>query len=233
MSTLHRRITTTAGTVHVVSTDRFDGDFAVGQDAASVAPLRAAIHPGPWSWIRQVHGADLVTVDEPGANAGATADGIVVTCAEAPAAVTTADCAPVVLVAEGAHAVIHAGWRGLQAGIIAAAARQLAVLGATPVASVLGPCIHPDGYEFGEAELDEIAARFGPAVRATTADGTPALDVPATVGVALDRAGWPPADSSVCTSAPEFFSHRTRGDSGRQTTVVWLEDAQRSSSGGA
>ena len=42
-------------------TEALDGDFATGADA--VDARRALIDPRPWSWCRQVHGADVVVVD--------------------------------------------------------------------------------------------------------------------------------------------------------------------------
>ena len=76
---------------------------------------------------------------------------------------------------------------------------------------------------FGAADLAVVTARYGSAVGAETERGTPALDVPATVAAACVAAGWPAPERPACTSGPGFFSHRTRGDRERQTTVAWLE----------
>jgi len=67
-----------------------------------------------------------------------------------------------------------------------------------------------------------MVERFGPTVASRTDWGTPSLDVPSAVGIALREAGvaeW--ADVDVCTAeSPDHFSHRRDGVSGRQAVVV-------------
>lgn len=217
--------TVPVGTVQVRFTDRIDGDFAIGSDPSSLAANRRSVIDHPWTWLRQVHGSRVVEVARAGQWAGVEADGAATTAPLAPLAIMTADCAPVVLVAERGFAVVHAGWRGLVEGVVEEAAHKLAELGAArPRQTLVGPCINPGAYEFSEADLALAVDRFGPAVRGTTAWGTPALDVPAAVVAACSAAGWPgPVEPPACTSDDRWFSHRTRSDPGRQATVAWLE----------
>lgn len=212
---------------HLVFTSRADGDLAVGSGDPALDDRRRAIAPTPWTWLRQVHGAEVVQVDRPGAHAGVEADAAVTTTSGCVLAVHTADCAPIAVVADdGGLAVIHAGWRGLMAGVVEHAVGVLDALVGGGRAAVLGPCIHPECYEFSEFDLAAVEHRFGPAVRAETADGRPALDVPAASAVALGLAGVPLAGSSPgCTACGSgWYSHRARGDSGRQALVAWIED---------
>jgi polyphenol oxidase len=221
---LQAQIPLPSGLLRVVFTDRADGDFQVDRPQDELETLRTGWMPAPWTWLRQVHGAEVVTVHRPGEGAGTSADAAVTAIAGCPLAVTTADCAPVVLVAEAGFAVVHAGWRGLVAGVVANAAAVLAPLGGRPVTSLVGPCINPTVYEFGAEDLDEAVAALGPEVRSRTASGSPALDMPRAVDLACQRAGWPPPTASPdCTSGLRYFSHRTRADTGRQTAVAWLE----------
>ncbi len=120
---------------------------------------------------------------------------------------------------------VHAGWRGLLAGVLPATVEQMRALGATEITAWLGPCIRPRCYEFGADDLAVVAQRLGEEVRATTAWGTPALDVAAGVRRSLAEAGVASIiDSGVCTAcSPVHFSHRARGDVGRQAAQVWLE----------
>ncbi len=181
----------------------------------------------PWTWLRQVHGAEVVTVTRPGEHAGARADAAVTAVPGAALAIGTADCVPVVLVADGAVGVAHAGWRGLLAGVVGATARALADLGRPPVRAVVGPCIRPADYEFGADDLDRVAARWGEGVRATTRHGHPALDVVAGVRAALAEVGVDDVDDEGrCTAADpsRWWSHRARADAGRMATVAWLEE---------
>jgi copper oxidase (laccase) domain-containing protein len=215
-----------AGVVRVAFTDRADGDFRVDRPAARLEERRRTVVDRPWTWLRQVHGAKVVLVTGPGESAGIEADASVTAVARCPLAVTTADCAPVVLIAERGLAVVHAGWRGLVAGIVEHAAAELLAVGGAPVTTLVGPCIGPAAYEFGADDLDRAAAVLGDGVRAETAWGAPALDLPAAVAAACARAGWPaPGREPPCTSDQRWFSHRTRADEGRQATVGWLVEA--------
>jgi copper oxidase (laccase) domain-containing protein len=126
---------------------------------------------------------------------------------------------------EGVIGVVHAGWRGLLAGVVEAAAEAMERLGAGRLFAAVGPCIWPHAYEFSSPELDTLARQFGPVVRATAASGRPALDLPAAVGAALGRAGVALlAESQTCTHCSTWhWSWRARADPGRQATVVWRE----------
>lgn len=218
-----RSVPVESGEVTVAFTDRSDGDFRVTAPEAALHAARHAVVDAPWTWLHQIHGGDVVLVDEPGAGAGSEADAAATDQVGAPLAIMTADCAPVVLIAEQGFAVVHAGWRGLVAGVVANAAQRLAVIGGRPVEALVGPCINPAAYEFGADDLAVAAGVFGDEVRAVTPWGSPALDVPAAVAVACERAGWPrPTETPPCTSDERWYSHRTRGDVGRQATVAWM-----------
>lgn len=210
-----------------LTTTRADGDLAVTLPAAEVEARRREVVDLPWTWLTQVHGADVVTVTAPGEHAGAAADAAVTAVPGAALAVTTADCVPVVLLADGAVGVAHAGWKGLLAGVVGNAAEAMAALGHPPTRAVIGPCIRPERYEFGAADLDAVAARWGDAVRGTTTSGRPALDVVAGVRRALAEVGVSDVtDQGTCTAADpdRFWSYRARGEAGRIATVAWLEE---------
>jgi len=227
MSGQHAVAVADGRTVRVVFTDADDGDFRVLDPTPGLDERRRAVTggAGPWSWLRQVHGAELYRVDEPAEHAGSEGDGLLTTRTGCPIAVMTADCAPVILVAEGGVAAVHAGWRGLVAGIIERAGTQLMAAAGQPVAALLGPCISPAAYRFGADDLATVVDRYGPAVAGTTSGGEPALDVAAGVAAACEAAGWPPPPVPSCTSDPRWFSHRTRADRARQCAVAWIEAA--------
>jgi polyphenol oxidase len=214
---------------HVAFTGRAEGDMGHGGDAvvrvrSDVAARRKAVVDLPWTWLHQVHGAGVVRVDAPGQHAGTKADAAVTAVPGCALAVLTADCAPVALAsAEGGVGVAHAGWRGAAAGVLEATVDAMRDLGATAINAVIGPCIHAGCYEFGAADLDHIAGQLGDTVRATTAGGRPALDLPAAVRVALQRAGVEEVhDTNVCTAcSADHFSWRARQELQRQAVVVW------------
>ena len=206
----------------VVFTDRAHGDLAVG--AAGVDDRRADVAPLPWTWLHQVHGARVVTVTRPGEHAGAEADAAVTAVPGCTLAVQVADCAPVALVADGVVGVAHAGWRGLAAGVLPATVAAMRALGAGRISAEIGPCIRPACYEFGAEDLDAVAEVLGDHVRATTADGRPALDIPAAVRASLAAAGVDDVtDGGTCTACSgSHWSHRHDGDPARQAVVVWM-----------
>jgi YfiH family protein len=193
-------------------------------------------------WMEQVHGDTVVTVPATGGTGPAplgvvragTADALMSEDPAAALVVLTADCAPVALGSgDGMFAAVHAGWRGLVAGVIDRAVDAMRAAGATGLVGALGPTIHPCCYEFSEADLDTVAAVVGDGVRSTTSDGRPALDVPAAVAARLAANGVTMvAGSAPCTACGDgWFSHRARQDTGRQAMVVW-SDGQRSAGAG-
>jgi polyphenol oxidase len=155
---------------------------------------------------RQVHGT-RVAVD---AGHGEEADGQVSTRAGVAPIALVADCLPVALVAPGAVAMVHAGWRGLAGGVLEEAVRAV---GGKPVAAAIGPGIGPCCYEVGE----DVHAAFG--------TSGPTVDLKALARERLEAAGVAEVhDSGLCTScdATRFFSHRRdRGLTGRQAGVAW------------
>jgi polyphenol oxidase len=177
--------------------------------------------PGEWVWLRQVHGATVVD-GIPGKPH--EADASVTAAAGRPLVVLTADCAPLALATDSAIAVVHAGWPGLEAGVIEAAVTALQGAGTGPVRAVLGPCVHPANYEFGADLLARLTDRLGADVASRTADGAPALDVPVAVRRSLELAGVDALDDvDVCTAAsPDHFSYRRDGTTGRQAVVAVL-----------
>ncbi len=133
----------------------------------------------------------------------------------------TADCLPIVLVRDGgfrrpALAILHAGWRGLLAGI---AAVGVHALGGGRVAAAIGPAIGPCCYEVG----DEVAEPFREAFGADVVQER-RLDLWTSAERALRAAGCERVDRfDLCTSCnPDlFFSHRRdEGHTGRQGVIA-------------
>ncbi len=211
---------------------RSDGDFRCDADARSgsdLAPRRHALLAGEWTWLEQVHGADIVVVAEPGGGAGAVADAAVTSVPGAVLAVHTADCAPVVVAGGGAVGVAHAGWRGIVAGVLGEAVKALRSLVSDPDAglrAVVGPVVRPAAYEFGPADLAAVGCAVGCDVSGVTSWGAPSLDLVAAVRGALGAAGVGEVeDLGLDTSREAFFSHRVRGERARGATAVRLEPA--------
>jgi YfiH family protein len=167
------------------------------------------------TFVRQVHGARVIRLTAP-VDPPPEADGQATARRGLAPTVLTADCLPIALASEGAVAMLHAGWRGLAAGVIEEGVRALEEVGGRgPISAAIGPGAGPCCYEVG----DEVLGVFD-------APG-PTLDLKAIARHRLDRAGVESVyDTGLCTicSAPElFFSHRRdRGVTGRQAGIVWL-----------
>jgi purine-nucleoside/S-methyl-5'-thioadenosine phosphorylase / adenosine deaminase len=190
--------------------------------ALGLRPERVAIG-------RQVHGAELATHEgpQPGvpfANPSGeipAVDGHVISEPGLAALVFVADCLPVALAGPRGVAMLHCGWRGLAAGIVA---RGAAAVGATDAA--IGPGVGPCCYEVGDEVLDSFAA-LGDGIASDRM-----LDLAGVARRLLREAGVERIETAgLCTSceAELFFSHRRdAGGAGRQAGLVWLdpEDAR-------
>jgi len=184
---------------------------------------RQALVPGTWRWLEQVHGNGVTTLLPDELCAGRVGDAIVTSAPGEPIAVFAADCAIVGLASsEGVLGAVHAGWRGLLAGVLGRTAAAMRAAGATDIVAVVGPCIGPECYEFGERDLEPLLRRFGPSLRSETSSGRPALDLRAGVHRALEDASVPVASELAdCTACgPGWFSWRARRDTGRHALVV-------------
>ena len=135
---LKRTIPIETGFLNVVFSDATDGNFQIDSDKQILSKLRSDIVPYEWTWFKQVHGNKIYIVEKPGEHAGKDADGSVTSQYDCPLSVTTADCSPVVLVGSNSFAVLHAGWKSLEAGIIERGAEMLKEHGAEPNATLLG-----------------------------------------------------------------------------------------------
>lgn len=178
-----------------LSTDRHDGDFSGRVDRPELISRCRSLVDAPWTLLNQVHGDDVVTVTEPGGCSGATADAVVTACRGAVLGIRTADCAAVVVVgrdrdqAPGVVGLAHAGWKGLEAGVLQRTVEIVEELGALSVEWYLAPCISAAEYEFGEEDLTRLAVRYGPGLVSVTRSGSPALDMFAAVTAAMDECG--------------------------------------------
>lgn len=219
----------------------------------------AAGLPGEPAWLTQLHGTQVVELgtagadalgagttrapadDEAGARATAASSGDSAAGCAGDAAVTgqpgavcailTADCLPVLLAAAAGDRVgaVHAGWRGLAAGVIEA---TVAAMRSPPgeMLAWLGPAIGPGHFEVGPEVREELLRRDPGAEAAFRPNprGRFMADLFALARRRLVQAGVVHVHGGgVCThaQADKYFSHRRDGRTGRQATLVWLERA--------
>ncbi|MDX1697006.1 MAG: peptidoglycan editing factor PgeF, partial [Thiohalobacterales bacterium] len=170
-----RAVTTTRN--HGVSTGPFrsmNPADHVGDDPAAVRENRARLAsqlglPSEPAWLRQVHGTRVV--DAAGAAMSTEADASWTDRGGVVCAVLTADCLPVLLCDREARCVaaIHAGWRGLAAGVIEATVAALPT-GDTELLAWLGPAIGAGAFTVGE-EVREAFVAHDPGAREAFSPG--------------------------------------------------------------
>lgn len=176
-------------------------------------------------WLEQRHGKHIISLDS--ARPNRAADGAITTRTGRVCAVLTADCAPVLLCnrAGSKIAAIHAGWRGIAAGIIENALRHFAEK--DRVMLWIGPCIGPLHYEVGRDVYSAcirhsrpLAAAFTPKSRAKWH-----CDLAGLVQIIAQNNGVESVHiCELCTFANEawFYSHRRDGPSGRMASLIWM-----------
>ena len=183
--------------------------------------------PSPPRWLVQVHGVTVADLDTPGDTPAA--DAAVTAARGRVAVVQTADCMPLLLCdAAGTRvAAVHAGWRGMAAGVVEKAVQAL---GAPPaqVIAWMGPTIGPAAFEVGpEVRLAFLAA--DPGADGAFAAHTPGkfmADLYALARRRLARAGVREIHGGgFCTYRDEarFFSYRRIQKSGRMGAFIWIQ----------
>lgn len=223
------------------------GEFAslnlgdhVGDDPQAVAANREQLLAScqglrEIQWLQQVHGTELCHV---GTRAGepAAADGAITSACGIACAVLTADCVPVVLCDQHGRqvAALHAGWRGLCAGIIARAVTAFDAPAAELIAWI-GPAISAAHFEVGAEVRDQflremalpaadIESAFVPAARR----GHYMADLAGLARSQLQALGVASVSGgNLCTYADDqrFYSYRRDGRSGRLATLVYIRDS--------
>ena len=182
--------------------------------------------PAEPDWIHQTHGIDVVTLeDEPGRDA----DAAITREPGRVAVVMIADCLPILLCNRSGTevAAVHAGWRGLQAGVVGAAVRAMH----SPPAELLawiGPAISQPCFEVG----DEVRAAFigtDPATAIRFSANRPGHWLCDLAGIAEDWLGKlgvaEVSRSDECTyrDAERFYSYRRDGVTGRMASLIWIK----------
>jgi YfiH family protein len=227
MMFFHDRMLALEGVVHGFSTTqdstglRLDlGSNAEGDDWRRLAS-EVGLDGAPVAFSAQVHGAECRYAGSPGSVGDADAlwtdvPGLLL-------AIRTADCVPILVAAQGAVAAIHAGWRGLAAGVIASAVERLS--GRGPFRAVVGPSICVGCYEVGEEVVAGIA-RWVPEDRfVDRSRAKPHVDLGAAAVAQLEAAGISSVDRvGICTQCDDrLWSHRQEGPvAGRQVGVISL-----------
>ena len=214
----------TAGRAEFLFTNANAGDFAVPAEADfESVELASGIARADWAQAEQVHGTNVNLIDgnqQPGSYS-TPADGQATSRGGVLCAVRTADCLPVLLGDDNAVGALHAGWRGLVAGVLDSGVAALRRLGADEFVAVIGPGARGCCYEVS-GEMLETFAEY-PAALANPGN----LDLAAVARAQLEAAGvgtiYDCGICTICSSSDDFFSfRRDRGETGRMLGATWL-----------
>ena len=175
----------------------------------------------PLAWAKQVHSAVALPA-RPGACG--KGDALFTEDAGIALSVATADCVPVLLAGPRGHAAIHAGWRGIAAGVIPAALEKLRGDRAEWTAWV-GPAIGACCYEVGEDVAAQVVAASAPEFAISGPEGKPHLDLAGAVRHQLAAGGVGQVIVLPrCTRCDEetLWSYRREGKrAGRNLAFIW------------
>lgn len=207
----------------------------VGDDPAAVranrSTLQQVLHlPAAPCWLQQVHGTTVIDA------AAATAAGAVpvadAACSAQPGvvcAVLTADCLPVILCDRDGRqvAALHAGWRGLVAGVIERTIEVMQLPGEALLAW-LGPAIGPAAYQVGDEVREAFLKHDKQAQVAFQPDpeGRWKADLYRLARQRLaecDVTAVYGGDACSFSDAERFYSYRRDGVTGRMATLIWLQ----------
>lgn len=201
----------------------------VGADPASVVRNRRHLVrdlqlPNTPKWLAQYHSA--VSVDYSQIRSGARADALYSSTPQSICAVLTADCLPLLLCSQDGQeiAAIHAGWRGLAAGIVTTTLKRFK---ATPnaIQVFIGPAISQPAFEVGVDVYDAFSKlgwvdsdTFAPHIEQKWWANLPLL-----AEYALRECGIESIQhSQECTfTSDQWYSYRREPQSGRFASLIW------------
>jgi YfiH family protein len=229
-----KSITTTRhGGVSISPYDQLNLGLHVGDHKHHVEQNRQQIvqlaqlpeHP---RWLNQVHGTQVTQSKQ--WSAGTKADAISSQEKNHVCAIMTADCLPILLCNQQGDTVaaIHAGWRGLAAGIIEKTLHSFAC-DHSAIIAWLGPAIGPNAFEVG-SEVVELFVKQDPqafnAFKQTDSQHFLA-NIYLLAQQRLNLCGVTKIYGGECCTVSNpnrFFSYRRDGVTGRMASMIWIED---------
>ncbi len=224
-------ITTRRGGISKPPYDSCNLALHVGDVDHSVIANRAELRrqlelPTEPCWMRQTHGTDVVLVER---DRGRDADAAITRSPGFVPVVMVADCLPILLCnLDGSEAAaVHAGWRGLQRGVVGAALDAM-LSPAAQLMAWIGPGITQPDFEVG----DEVYRAFGETVDGAAAyfetssrKGHWLCDLGGLAERVLKQRGVERVYRvSHCTFRDRdlFYSYRRDGATGRMAALIWI-----------
>jgi len=198
--------------------------------------LREALMPDiGYQWLDQVHSVDVIEIES--ASAKIKADSLITREPLTACCVLTADCLPVMLAnKDGTEvAVSHAGWRGLQAGILK---NTIAKMTSDPsdIIAWMGPAIGPCHYEVGievkesfrasaanQEELNLVESAFAE----SDLEGKFYMNLYLLARrqlLAMGVSSVSGGDHCTYYEEDRFYSYRRDGKTGRMASIIFFQE---------
>lgn len=175
-------------------------------------------------WLQQTHGNKVVKADK--TSQLIQADASYTDQANTVCVILTADCLPILLAStDGIKiAAIHAGWRGLLAGVIS---NTFTYFETNNIIAWLGPAIGPDCFEVGGEVRNLFVNKSTQFSSAFKKNGDKYLaDIYQLAAIELASIGITQVyGGNFCTVTDKerFYSYRRDGETGRTATLIWRD----------
>ncbi|PHQ80712.1 MAG: hypothetical protein COB66_04145 [Coxiella sp. (in: Bacteria)] len=231
-SNIHAFTTTRDGGVSLAPFDSFNLASHVNDNPDHVMANRQQLMqqhnlPRMPIWLNQTHTTYPVELAANSTTLSQECDAAYTRCADMPCTVLTADCLPLLVCnRQGTEvAAIHAGWRGLQAGVIENTIDQL-TSSPDDLLVWLGPAIGPSAFEINnEIRLAFLARYPQNSVAFKQVNQCWFADIYALARVSLQSRGISQifgGDYCTFSENEHFFSYRRDGLTGRMASIIWF-----------
>lgn len=204
----------------------------VGDDEIAVNKNRNLLQqqlnlPNEPIWPQQVHGTDVLHAEQ--LNLASCADAVFSLQTRQVCAILTADCLPIFLCHPTDYqvAIIHAGWRGLAAGIVENTVAKFTAQ--EQILAWLGPAISQAAFEVG-SEVRDIFMRFSPDAAQAFKPSKRLEHWYADLYLLAKQRLYAQGITAVyggnyCTYTDNynFFSYRRDGITGRMASLIWID----------
>jgi YfiH family protein len=226
---VHAVMTTRLGGVSKSPFDSFNLATHVEDNLEAVLENRRLLKtelslPSEPFWLEQIHSSTVVEASNelclPKADASFTTQKNVV------CVVMTADCLPVLLCSKDGEkiAAVHAGWRGLENGIIS---KTVAALRTKDLVVWLGAAIGAECFEVGDDVRDAFLKKSADYSNAFKKNGSQWLaDIYQLARIELAHLGITQVfggEFCTVTDAERFYSYRREKQTGRMATLIWRD----------
>ncbi len=223
-------------TLITTSINDFNLALHVGAPTEEVMHNREMLNqivPNSPKWLNQTHSTNVINWDNKFDYIVLDADASITTKKNTVCVIMTADCLPILLTSRNGDFVsaIHAGWRGLNNGIIAKTLAELSEIAKEEILAFIGPAIDQECFEIGAEVREQFLSKDNSTeqyFQATANSDKFMGDLRGIAAYQLVNLGVQSSNiynSKICTKCHNdwFYSYRANPKTGRIASLIWLE----------